>query len=168
MTPLLAQAQNILLYQRLIKVMAKLTYGVEVEMQKHMENLELRLQKAGDTVQVLEPELERLRVMLANINDHVTHDLVYSVKKSDDSIKEGLKGADNLHQVLSMLVQTALDGASQVAAVQRKSVELGGLRQDDVNNWAVMIATAVASTESLNSQIVSSFDHHHEILTSST
>lgn len=127
-------------------------------MQRHMEKLELRLQKASDAVQGLEPELDRLHAMLADIKDHIAHDLDDSVRKSENSIKEGLEGAAHLHQVLTMMIQTVLDGASQVAATQQKSVELSGQRQDDVNNWAVVIATAAASAESLNSQIVRTFE----------
>lgn len=154
MSFLLPTAQNILLYQRLTKVMAKLAYGVEVEMQNHMEELELRLKKAGDAVQSLDPELERLRARLANIEDYVTHDLDHSVKRSSKSVNDGIHGAVQLQRLLSVMIQTVLDGASQVAAAQEKSVDIAGQREDEINNWLNVISTAATSAEILSSQIV--------------
>lgn len=149
-----AVAQNILLYQRLTKVMAKLTYGVEVEMQEHMENLELRLQKAGDAAQGLGPELERLRATLADIENYVIHDLEHSIKKSRKSVHDGLQGATHLQRLLTVMIQTVLDGASQVAVAQEKSLDLAGQRDDEIRTWINAIATVAASTDILNSRIV--------------
>lgn len=151
---ILSLAQNILLYQRLTKVMAKLAYGVEVEMQRHMDDIELRVQKAGDAVQGLEPELDHLRAKLASLEVYVTNDLQRTVERSGDSITEGQQSADHLQRLLAVMIQTVLKGTSQVAAAQVKSVQLADQRHDDIHNWVSAMQVAAASANTLNSQIV--------------
>lgn len=150
-------AQNILLYQRLTKVMAKLTYGVEVEMQRHMDNLELRVKKAGDAVQGLEPDLDRLQLKLAKLTAHFNNDLQHTVQRSGDSITKGQKGAENLQHLLAVMIQTVLDGTSQVAAAQVKSVELADQGKNDINSWVAVMEAAASSAHNLNSRIVCTY-----------
>ncbi|KAJ4423098.1 hypothetical protein N0V82_002227 [Gnomoniopsis sp. IMI 355080] len=147
------KAQNILLYQRLTKVMARLTHGVEVELQRHMDNLELRLQNAADAVQGMDPEFEKLRAKIATIEEYVTQDLGYVVQRSGDSINDGLKNADELQRILAVMIQTALDGNSHIASAQRNSIALAERKEADLSDWAAVMTTATASAQALNSQI---------------
>lgn len=137
--------------------MAKLTYGVEVELQRHMDNLELRVQKAADVAQSLEPEFEKLQAKLSAIEDFVNTRLDISVRRSDDSISNGIKFADQLQQILAAMIQTALDGDSRLANAQEHSIALFEKREADLRDWTDVLATATASVQALNSQIVSVF-----------
>lgn len=134
--------------------MAKLTYSVEAELQKHMDDLELRVQKTGDVVQGLEPELDRLRAKLANMEAYVSRDLDHVLKKSTDSIQDGLEGAANLQRLLAIMIQTVLDSNSELAASHEKSVAIAEQQNQDMNQWAIVMASAAASAASLTSQIV--------------
>lgn len=134
--------------------MAKLTYGVEVELQHNMDNLELRLQKVANVAQNLEPEFERLQAKLAAIEDFVNSRLDISVRRSDDSINNGIKFADQLQQILAAMIQTALDGDSRLANAQERSVALLEEREADLRDWTAVLTTATASVQTLNSQIV--------------
>lgn len=134
--------------------MAKLTYGVEIELQKHMEDLELRVQRAGDVVQGLEPELNRLRAKLAKIEDYVSHDLDQSVQRSGDSINDGLQGAAHLQRMLAVMVQTVLDGNSHIAATQEKSIEFANQKTNEINTWMALMETAATSAFTLNDELV--------------
>lgn len=135
--------------------MAKMTHGVEVELQKHMENLDLRVQRTGAVIQDLEPELDRLREKLTKIDDYITQGLERTLKRSTESISNGLSDAANLQQILAVMMQTVLDGTSHVAAAQERSMEVFGKGSNDLDEWAAMVARASASALSLNSQIVS-------------
>lgn len=137
--------------------MAKLTHGVEIEIQKHMENIELRVQKTGAILENLEPELDRLREKLAKVDDYVSHDLENALKKSSESISTGLNDATNLQQIIAVMMQTVLDSTSHVAAAQEKSMEVFGKGSDGLDKWAAAVATATESALSLNSQIVGDF-----------
>lgn len=159
-------AQNILLYRRLIQVMAKMTHGVDVEIQKHMENLELRVQRTGDVIANLEPQLDRLRDKLANVDSYISEDLDSTLRKSSESISNGLVDAENLQRILAVMMQTVLDGTSHVAAAQERSMDAFVQGSNDLDKWAAMVATASASALSLTSQIVSSHEFKHHLLTS--
>lgn len=138
--------------------MAKMTHGVEIEIQKHMDNLELRLQRTGTIIENLEPELDRLREKLARVDSFISQDLDGTLKKSSESISHGLNDAANLQQILAVMMQTVLDGTSHVAAAQERSMEVVGKGSNDLDKWAAVVATASASALSLNSQIVSESD----------
>lgn len=150
-------AQNILLYQRLTKVLAKLTHGVEIDIQKHMENLELRFKKAGTAAQDLEPQFDRLREKLVRIEDYVSHNLEHALKNSAESINTGLHDATNLQRLIAMTLQSVLEGTSHVAASQEKSVQLANQNNDDMDKWSAVITAAAATAMSLNKQIVRIF-----------
>lgn len=134
--------------------MAKLTYGVEVELQRHMDNLELRVQKAADVAQILEPEFEKLQAKLAAIEDHVNTGLQTSAQRSGDSINNGIKAADELQQMLVAMIQTALDGGSHLALVQERSIALAVEKEADLKDWTAVLSTATASVQALNNHIV--------------
>ncbi|KAG8169350.1 hypothetical protein KVR01_000095 [Diaporthe batatas] len=147
------KAQNILLYQRLIQVMAKMTHGVEVEIQKHMESLELRVQRTGDVIASLEPELDRLREKLATADSFITDNLDIALRRSGESISNGLVDAANLQRILAVMMQTVLDGTSHVAAAQERSMDVFVEGSKDLNRWAALVATASASALSLTNEI---------------
>lgn len=136
--------------------MAKMTHGVDVELQKHMDNLELRVQRTGAVMEQLEPELERLREKLEKVERYISKDLDSALKKSSESISNGLNDAANLRQILAVMMQTVLDGTSHVSAAQERSMEVFDKGSQDLDRWAAVVATASVSALSLNSQIVSS------------
>lgn len=119
-----------------------------------MENLEIRLQKASDAVEGLEPEIDRLRHKLARVEDYVSYDLEQALKKSGDSINTGLHDATNLQQLLAVAIQTILDGTSHVAAVQESSVQLAKQNEEGMDRWSASMATAAATVMALGNQIV--------------
>lgn len=146
--------------------MAKMTHGVEVELQKHMENMELRVQRTGDIIANLDPELDRLRDKLAKVESYISENLDNSLKKSSESITNGLVDAANLQRILAVMMQTVLDGTSHVAAAQERSIDVFVKGGNDLDRWAALVATASASALSLNSQIVSKFIFKHSLVIS--
>lgn len=134
--------------------MAKMTYGVEIELQQHMENLELRVRTAADAIQVLEPEFDRLRAKLAAIDKYVSQDLDSSIKQSSNSINHGTQDAAQLQRLMAAMIQTIIDGNSHASIAQDKSIALAEQRDTDLRHWADVMKGAVSSAMLLNSQIV--------------
>lgn len=119
-----------------------------------MENLELRLQEAGTAVQGLEPHLDNLMERLARVEGFLSHDIEHALKKSGDMLNTGLHDATNLQQLLTVMIQTVLDGTSQAAVAQDQSVRLANQNNENLDNWSVVMAAAAATAISLNNQIV--------------
>lgn len=134
--------------------MAKLTHGVELELQRNIDALQFRMQEAIDTVQGLEPKLDRLRTRLASVEDYVATTLEGSVKKSGDMINNNIQGAGNLHQMIAVMIKAVLEGTSHVAVAQEKSVQLAKQNSDGSNQWAQELARAASLTNAINTQLV--------------
>lgn len=157
-------AQSVLLFQRLTRIMAKLTYGVEVDIRQHMENLENLMQKAGGSINALEPNIERLRARLAKVEDLVTNSLDHAAEKSRNSISEGLQNAEHLQRMLAVMIQAAVDGTSLIAARHENSLDLARQREEDLSTVLGVLAAAAGSAQVLNSQIVRTM--HSEVAVS--
>lgn len=134
--------------------MAKMTHGVEIELQRHMENLELRVQTAADAIQGLGPEFDRLRAKLTAIDKYITSDLDSSVKHTSDTINHGIQDATQLQRLLAAMIQTMLDSNSQAVIHQDNAVALAEQRDADLSTWAAVMKSATSSALSLNSRIV--------------
>lgn len=134
--------------------MAKLTHGVEIELEKHMETLHARMQETVDTVQGLEPQLDRLRARLAGVENYVTVALEDSLKESGDMMNNNIQGAANLQQMIAVMIQAVLEGTSHVAAAQERSIQLVKQSNDDKSQWTRELANAAASATTLNNQLV--------------
>lgn len=153
-------AQNILLYQKLTKVMAKLTHGVEIELQKHMDNLQFRMNEAADRVHGLKPEVDRLRARLISIEDTVIVALEDSLRQSGDMTNTNVQDAANLQRMIAAMVQAVLEGTSHVAATQERSIQLARQNHEDNRHWAKELATATASAITLNNHLVCTMYPH--------
>lgn len=137
--------------------MGKLADGVEAELQKRMTDLDSRVQQTSDNFERLDPQIDRLRDGLARVEDYMTNELGLSLRRSADAIRGGLDNASNLQQLLGLMLKTVLESNSQVAAAHEQSIAQASQRvSDEVDVFVTALTTAVASSVSLQNQIVSS------------
>lgn len=132
-----------------------MAHGVERELEEHLATFKLRAKEAGDALHNIGPELEDLRDKLAMTQTYVTRDLNRSLEKSSNSINDGIQNALNLQQLLSVIVRTALEGTSQVAAEQAKSLAVLDKRAQDADIWLGVMESAAISAATTKEQIVS-------------
>ncbi|KAL2135786.1 hypothetical protein VTI74DRAFT_6991 [Chaetomium olivicolor] len=148
------KAQNILLYQRLTKVVAKLTDGVEAELQKRMEDLDNRARQSVEKLEQLTPHIWRLSEGLARVENYIAGDLGLALRKSSESVRDGLQHAENLQKLLSVLLTNVLESNSQLAFAQEQSLQQASQRvNDDMGALMAVVSTAIASSSSLSQQI---------------
>ena len=151
-------ARSVQLYQRLTRVIAKLADGVEAELQKRMADLDNRARRASESMDQLNPQIDQLREGLAKVEEYLSRDMRQAVKESSEAIKDGLGQAEDLHQVLAIMLKAVLEGNSQVAVAHEQSLELATNRaNDEMGGLMAVIAGAVASSATLQNQIVSHF-----------
>ncbi|KAL2174552.1 uncharacterized protein P884DRAFT_249654 [Thermothelomyces heterothallicus CBS 202.75] len=150
------KAQHILLYQRLTRVIARLTDGVESELQKRMDELDSRARQSAEKLDRLKPQLNRLSEGLARLESFLSEDLELALKKTSESYRDGLHHAENLQQLLGLLVGNVLDSNSQLAFAHETSVQQASQRiNDDMNALIEVVSSAIASSTSLQQQLVS-------------
>ncbi|KAI0553799.1 hypothetical protein F4679DRAFT_528132 [Xylaria curta] len=147
------KAQNIILFQRLAKIMSRLADEVDVQTEQRMSNLNLHAQAVEEKIESLSPLLGNLHQNLQHADQILSHDLLQGLKKSRYEINSGVKSAEHLGKMLQAILQGALNGHAEVAAMHDQSLQLMS-RQVSVetdtivsNMAAVMEATAALQND---------------------
>jgi len=153
------EAQNILLFQRLTKVIAKLTDGVEAELQKRMDEIDNRTRQSVQNLEKLSPQIDQLRDGLAGLEKFLSRDVDTALGKSSESLQGSLENARNLQRLMDLMVANVLEGNSRLASaheVREVSLQQASQRADaDISALMAVVATVAASSNSLQQQIVS-------------
>lgn len=121
-----------------------------------MDDLDHRARQASQAMEGLNPQIQKLRDDLAGTQDFLSNDLMTTLRKSASSLQGGLESAENLQQMLMVLMKTALEGNSRVAAAQEQSLERVTQRaNEDLAVFMTAMASAVTTSASLQGEIVS-------------
>ncbi|KAK3290576.1 uncharacterized protein B0H64DRAFT_331871 [Chaetomium fimeti] len=148
------KAKNILLYQRLTQVIARLTDSVEAELQQRLNDLDSRARQSVERLEQLTPQIGRLSKELAKLESYLSGDLNLALRQSSKSINDGLQHADNLQQLLRMLLANVLESNSQLALAYEQSLQRASQRvNDDMGALVAVLSTAMTSSSSLQKQI---------------
>ncbi|KAK3384194.1 hypothetical protein B0T24DRAFT_74671 [Lasiosphaeria ovina] len=145
---------SILFYQRLTRVISKLTEGVEVELQRRMQDLDNQARQYLDTLEQLAPYMDHLHDGLRKMESYIQGNLDMTLKKSADSANDSLQQVENLQQMLRVLLSNVLENNSQMATVHEQSLQVASKRaSDDIGGLVAIIAMAATSSNSLQQQI---------------
>ncbi|OAA62832.1 hypothetical protein SPI_04372 [Niveomyces insectorum RCEF 264] len=117
------KTQNILLFQKLTRVMAKLADSVEAELQRRAEAWDLAAQEAEERLSQLSPRVDQLWQRLTELSHYIEDDLAAAITQTASSAADGFHVAENLHQLLAVIMKTALEGHAQVAFAHEQSLE---------------------------------------------
>ncbi|TLD23714.1 hypothetical protein PspLS_06925 [Pyricularia sp. CBS 133598] len=119
------KTQNILVFQKLIKVTEQLVTGVETELQKRMNDLDERTSQASDAIDRLNPKLHYLHDSFGTIQK-MHNGLSEALKDSVDVTRSVLQDSATLQQLLKVMIDTVLQHHSEVASANERSVESYG------------------------------------------
>ncbi|KAK0739150.1 hypothetical protein B0T21DRAFT_346496 [Apiosordaria backusii] len=135
-------------------IIAKLTDGVEAELQKRMDELDNRARQSMESLDKLAPKVDELREGLSKLESYLSGDLDFAMRKSTESMQDSLQNAEGLQQLLSVLFANVLEGSSRVAHAHETSIQHASKRvNDDMGALIDILSTAVASSASLSLQI---------------
>lgn len=153
-----------MLYQKLTRAIAKLSEGVELELQKRMDELDNRARQALDNLEQISPHIDQLKDSLSRVESYLSNDLEAKLRKSSDSLHDGIKDAENLQQLLRGLFTRVLEDNAQLASAHDISIRKASAKaSDEIGALVSVVASAVASSHALQQQIVSapgSLDTH--------
>ncbi|TLD03964.1 hypothetical protein PgNI_11400 [Pyricularia grisea] len=119
------KTQNILIFQKLIKVTEQLVTGVETELQKRMNDLDERTQQASDAIDRLNPKLHGLHESFGKIQS-IHNGLSEALRDSVGATRSVLEDSTTLQQLLKVMVDAVLQHHSEVASANERSVESYG------------------------------------------
>ncbi|KAK3948069.1 hypothetical protein QBC32DRAFT_67294 [Pseudoneurospora amorphoporcata] len=148
------KAQSIFLYQRLTSVMRNLTEGVEAQLDKQMDQLDLRTQQSIRNLDNLTPQIDKLRDGLALVQHYLVTDVGATLRRSSASLHDSQQQAEDLQKLLNVLLTGVLDGHSKVAHAHENALQQVSVRANDgIGALVAVVATAAASTTALQQQI---------------
>ncbi|KAK0708205.1 hypothetical protein B0H67DRAFT_332900 [Lasiosphaeris hirsuta] len=146
--------QNILLFQRLTKLLSKLTTGVEAELQKKMDDIDQRAQQTFENLDRLSPQVDQLRHGLERVETYLARDLEKTLRRSSESAQDSLQQAEVLQQFLVALFSRFQESNTQLVSAHEQSLQQMAQRSnDDIGALAAIVASAVISTNALQQQI---------------
>jgi peptidoglycan hydrolase CwlO-like protein len=148
-----------LLYQRLTRVISQLTDGVEAELQKRMDDLDNRARQSVEALAQLTPHIGRLSEGLARVEKYLSKDLDSALEKTSESYRNGLQNAENLQQLLGVLINNVFESTSQIAFAHETSLEqLEQVSQrvnEDMGSLLAVVSSVATSSNSVQQQVVS-------------
>ncbi|KAI1366945.1 hypothetical protein F5Y08DRAFT_300099 [Xylaria arbuscula] len=151
------KAQNIVLFQRLTKIMSKLSDDIDLKIEQRMNDIDLRAQAVGEQVEGLSPLLLKLQQDLAGANNELSHHLLQGIKRSQEQVNTGIASALHLDRVLQEILDAVISRYTEAADVHNQSLQLMNQQaMSEVQVMAGTMAAAVAATVELHNQIESS------------
>ncbi|OHW90673.1 nuclear membrane fusion protein kar5 [Colletotrichum incanum] len=148
------KARSIRLHQRLTEILSKISKGVEQELEANIQAINLRATETTEQLRLMVPEIEQLRNQLQDLDRTIYQDVMQISQASNSVMRDGLEDAQNLQQLLSVLLKTVLSNNAEVAASQE--VALATLKERTDSEVAVVmaaLATAAVSSASLQNQM---------------
>ncbi|GAW14240.1 hypothetical protein ANO14919_036390 [Xylariales sp. No.14919] len=151
------KAQNIILFQRLTKIMTRLADDVDMKVEQGINDIDLHAEVVGERIDSLSPVLEKLQHDLQNANNMLSHDLFRGIKKSQEQVNSGIESAVHLERMLQVILRGVMDGHAESAAIHDQSLQQ--MNQRATSEMEIMVGTmgaALAATVALQDQIETS------------
>ena len=149
-------AQNILVFQKLTRVMAKLTDDVEADLQRRIEAWELVAHQTDDRLSRAASTADLIWERLKGIDDLLEHRVGSSLSQTAAAMEDGTRSAETLQQLLALTIKTALEGNSQLAFAHEEALEsFNSQASKDLNGFASRMRAAVETAIALHDTLVS-------------
>lgn len=148
------KAQSIRLHQRLTEVLSKLSEGVEQELEAHLHAINTRATEVTDQLRRIIPDVDRLRDSIQDMDRTLSQQIMETAQASQHAMRNGLEDAQNLQQLLGVLLRTVLSSNAEVAASHEVAITAFKDRtESDLGVVMAALASAAASSASLQSQM---------------
>ncbi|KAI1636836.1 hypothetical protein F4809DRAFT_607333 [Biscogniauxia mediterranea] len=148
------RAQNILVFQRLVNIMSKLTDDIDSKYDTHMRHMDLRVQKAGEKVDNLSPQIEHIQKALNSMETILSGRLTHSLQESTEVVKAGTEHAVNLQRILEVMLEGVRNSYAESALVHEDSLAVMRKRtSSEIDILMAAMTGALASTTTLQNQI---------------
>ncbi|CAF3627046.1 unnamed protein product [Fusarium graminearum] len=144
--------ENIFLYQRITKILEKLTNDVEADLEKRFQSLNRAFDAASQSVESIGPQAKHLQMEMDKASRILRNDLGDAIQDSRDIVTSGLEEAQALHDLLAILVRALQENTADITTSQEVALrtstdkwntEIGGL----VTGLTAMVATSLDQME---------------------
>ncbi|KAM0562832.1 hypothetical protein ACHAPJ_001672 [Fusarium lateritium] len=146
--------ENILLYQRITKILERLTHDIEADMEERFQSLNRAFNAASQSVENLGPQVQHLRTEMDMASKVLRDDLSFAVQNSRDVVQSSLKETKTLHDLLELLVRSAQENAAEIVSSHEVALRTSTKKlNDEVDVLMNVLVAAMTSSVSLQSQM---------------
>ncbi|KAF4122189.1 Nuclear membrane fusion protein Kar5 [Geosmithia morbida] len=145
--------ENIRLYQRVTKILEKLTTEIETHIQNQTDGMETAFERTRSKVYDLEPHLDAMTRGLEHVEDQYSklHDMA---ELSQEVMDRASVEAQNLQHILHAMVQHLQQKAGQLSTTYETAVgDVVTRASYEAQSIMVMLASAAASSASLQDEM---------------
>ncbi|ORY61385.1 uncharacterized protein BCR38DRAFT_525794 [Pseudomassariella vexata] len=147
-------AQNILLFQRLTKIMSNLADGMDERVERRMTDLDKRAQMMSDRLDRLSPQLDGLKTGITTAEDLISGSLAQALRRSTDTVNSGIVNAASLQRMLEVMMSSILATNAEAAEFHEQSLEMVSRKaESEMSSVMTAMAAAVTSASILQNQI---------------
>ncbi|KAI1769397.1 hypothetical protein GGR53DRAFT_461557 [Hypoxylon sp. FL1150] len=138
--------QQILLFQRVTKIMSKFSEGADKGFEQRMDNLDLRAQQTGSKLDDLAPKVDQLNEGLKSMEDFFLSRLAQTMKETTDAVNSGAENAVNLQKMLEITFASVVESQAGMASAYEQSLQLVNERANSAVDTAMGAVVAVTQS----------------------
>ncbi|XEU95197.1 hypothetical protein FSHL1_000481 [Fusarium sambucinum] len=138
--------EDIFLYQRITRILEKLTNDVEADLEKRFQSLNRAFDAASQSVEGIGPQVKNLRMEMDKASGILQNDLSHAIKDSRDVVASGLEEAQALHDLLEILVRAVQEHTTDIATSQEVALRTSTEKWNGEVAGLVTALTAVVAT----------------------
>ncbi|POR38305.1 Nuclear membrane fusion protein Kar5 [Tolypocladium paradoxum] len=149
--------QNIHLYERITKILARLTTQVEAELETRFESLDKMFRDTSANLESITPQVDELRTGLFQVERIISEVVSRGAEEAAATVRDGLDDAKSLQQLLTVLLATVLDNGNKIARSHESALQVVSKQAGD--EFGAVMATlgaAIISSASLQRELVES------------
>ncbi|KAH7261032.1 uncharacterized protein BKA55DRAFT_504888 [Fusarium redolens] len=148
--------ENILLYQRITKILEKLTSDVEADMEERFHSLNRAYTAASQSVEDIGPHVRHLRTEMERASQILRDDLGRAAQQdSRDIVENGLKETKVLHDLLELLAHSIQEKTADIVSSQEVALQASAKQlSNEADILMAVLSAAVSSSVSLQNQVV--------------
>ncbi|XXG96138.1 hypothetical protein Hte_002417 [Hypoxylon texense] len=144
--------QQILVFQRLTKVMGRFSDDVDKDFEQYINNLDLRARETGSRLDELSPKIDQLKAGLKSIEEIFLDRLVQA--ESTDAVNSGTENAIHLQRMLEVTFASVVEHQAGMASAYEQSLHLVNERAQSAVDTATRAVVAVTeSAAHLHTQV---------------
>ncbi|KAF4447529.1 hypothetical protein F53441_8913, partial [Fusarium austroafricanum] len=146
--------ENIFLYQKITKILERLTHDIETDMEERFQSLNRAFNDASQSIENIGPQVQHLRTEMVRASRILRDDLNHAVQDSRDVVRNNLKETQVLHELLELLVRSVQEKTADIALSQEVALQTSTKQlNNEVEILMAVLNTAVSSSVSLQSQV---------------
>ncbi|KAF5704501.1 nuclear membrane fusion kar5 [Fusarium mundagurra] len=147
--------ENILLYQRITKILEKLTRDIEADMEERFHSLNQAYTAATQSVEDMGPHVRHLRTEMERASQILRDDLGRAAQDSRDVVESGLKETKVLHDLLELLTRSVQEKTADIVSSQEVALQTSTKQlNSEVDILMAVLGAAVSSSVSLQNQVL--------------